>query len=231
PVPGGVLRYGIPNIKQNKPAIDRKFEELAALGVEVRCGVRVGEDLAWDDLRAGADAVFIAIGASEGARLGIAGEDAPGVISATEFLVRSNLPPEELPESLREPLGTPRRVVVVGGGDTSMDCVRSARRLGADEVTLVYRRTDEEMQGRIEERTHAIEEGVRFEFLASPVEVLLDESGRVSGLRCVRMELGEADDTGRRRPQAVPGSEFDLAAEIVITAIGDNVDPEWGEAA
>ena len=230
PVPGGVLRYGIPNFKLNKPSIERKFEELAALGVEVRCNVRVGEDLAWDDLRASADAVFVAIGASEGARLGIPGEDAPGVISATEFLVRSNLPPEELPESLREPLGSPRRVVVVGGGDTSMDCVRSARRLGAEDVTLVYRRTDEEMQGRVEERTHAVEEGVRFEFLASPVEILLDGAGAVAGLRCVRMELGEADDTGRRRPQPVPGSEFDLPAEIVVTAIGYNVDPEWGEA-
>jgi glutamate synthase (NADPH/NADH) small chain len=230
PEPGGVLRYGIPNFKLNKPSIERKFEELAALGVEVRCSVRVGDDLSWDDLRASADAVFVAIGASEGARLGIPGEDAEGVITATEFLVRSNLPPEELPESLRTPLGAPQRVVVVGGGDTSMDCVRSARRLGAPDVTLVYRRTEEEMQGRIEERTHAVEEGVRFEFLASPVEVLHDDANRVTGLRCIRMELGEADDTGRRRPQAVEGSEFDLSADVVVTAIGYNVDPEWGQA-
>lgn len=96
-------------------------------------------------------------------------------------------------------------------------------------MTLVYRRTDEEMQGRVEERTHAVEEGVRFEYLASPVEVLHDDEGRVTGLRCVRMELGEPDDTGRRRPQPVSGSEFDLAADIVVTAIGYNVDPEWGE--
>ncbi|MGE3960261.1 MAG: NAD(P)-dependent oxidoreductase [Dehalococcoidia bacterium] len=230
PEPGGVLRYGIPSFKLNKPSVERKFDELEALGVEVRCNVRIGVDLGWEELRASADAVFVGIGASEGARLGIAGEDATGVITATEFLVRSNLPPEELPASLRAPLGSPKRVVVVGGGDTSMDCVRSARRLGAEEVTLVYRRTEAEMQGRVEERTHAIEEGVRFEYLASPTEVLHDEQGRVTGLRCVRMELGEADDTGRRRPHAVEGSEFDIAAEIVVTAIGYNVDPDWGVA-
>jgi len=228
PEPGGVLRYGIPDFKLNKPAVTRKFEELASLGVEVRCNTRVGTDIAWDDLRAGADAVFVAIGASEGARLGIPGEDAEGVITATEFLVRSNLPPEELPDSLRAPLGAPSRVVVVGGGDTSMDCVRSARRLGAEEVTLVYRRTEAEMQGRIEERTHAVEEGVRFEYLASPTEVLHDAAGRVTGLRCVRMELGDADDTGRRRPRPVEGSDFDLSADLVVTAIGYNVDPDWG---
>lgn len=230
PEPGGVLRYGIPDFKLNKPSIERKFAELEALGVQVRCSTRVGEDLSWEDLRASADAVFVGIGASQGARLGIPGEDGEGVISATEFLVRSNLPPEELPEEHREPLGAPQRVVVIGGGDTSMDCVRSARRLGADEVTLVYRRTEAEMQGRVEERTHAVEEGVRFEYLASPLEVLRD-GACVTGLRCIRMELGEPDDTGRRRPQPVEGSEFDLPADIVVTAIGYDVDSEWGEAA
>ncbi len=229
PEPGGVLRYGIPDFKQNKPAIDRKFADLHALGIEVVTGMRVGTQISWATVRAGVDAVFLGIGASEGARLGIDGEDAPGVITATEFLVRANLPPEHLPEALRIPLGSPQRVVVVGGGDTSMDCVRSARRLGASEVTLIYRRTAAEMQGRIEERNHATEEGVRFEYLAAPVEVLRDASGRVSGLRCQRMELGEPDDTGRRRPQPVPGSEFDIEAEVLVTAIGYNVEPEWGQ--
>ena len=230
PEPGGVLRYGIPNFKLNKPSVDRKFDELRALGVDVRCGVLIGEDITWEALRNSADAVFVGIGASEGARLRIPGEDADGVISATEFLVRANLPPEELPETLRTPLGSPDRVVVVGGGDTSMDCVRSARRLGADEVTLVYRRTEAEMQGRIEERTHAIEEGVQFEYLASPVEVLTDDAGRVRGLRCFRMQLGEPDDTGRRSPEPIEGSDFDLAADLLITAIGYNVAAEWGDA-
>ena len=229
PEPGGVLRYGIPDFKQNKPAVDRKFADLHALGIEVVTGMRVGTQISWATVRAGVDAVFLGIGASEGSRLGIDGEDAPGVITATEFLVRANLPPEHLPESLRVPLGSPQRVVVVGGGDTSMDCVRSARRLGAAEVTLIYRRTDAEMQGRIEERKHATEEGVRFEYLAAPVEVLRGADGRVRGLRCQRMELGEPDDTGRRRPRVVPGSEFDIDADMLVTAIGYNVEPEWGQ--
>lgn len=229
PEPGGVLRYGIPSFKLNKPSIDRKFEELAALGVAVRCNTRVGEDIAWEDLRASVDAVFVGIGASTGARLRIPGEDAKGVISATEFLVRSNLPPEDLPEELRGPLGRPERVVVIGGGDTSMDCVRSARRLGAEEVTLVYRRTEAEMQGRIEERTHAVEEGVRFEYLASPLEIVTDDSARAVALRCIRMILGEPDDTGRRSPRPITGSEFDLPADIVVTAVGYDVDPGWAE--
>jgi glutamate synthase (NADPH/NADH) small chain len=228
PRPGGVLRYGIPTFKQNKAAVDRKFAELEALGVEVMTGIHVGRDLSWDDLRAGVEAVFLGIGAPVGARLGVPHEEAPGVISATEFLVRTNLPPEDLPEALRAPLGRPRRVVVVGGGDTSMDCVRSARRLGA-QVTLVYRRTEAEMQGRVEERQHAREEGVEFEYLAQPVEVLVGEQGCARGLRCVRMALGEPDDTGRARPQPVPGSEFDLEADLVVLAIGYNADAEWGE--
>lgn len=229
PEPGGVLRYGIPDFKQNKAAVDRKFKDLRALGIEVITGMRVGTQISWATVRAGVDAVFLGIGASEGSRLGIPGEDGPGVITATDFLVRANLVPEQLPESLRVPLGSPQRVVVVGGGDTSMDCVRSARRLGAGEVTLIYRRTEAEMQGRIEERMHAREEGVVFEYLAAPVEVLRGEDGRVRGLRCQRMELGEPDDTGRRRPQAVPGSEFDIEADMLVTAIGYNVEPEWGE--
>ena len=229
PKPGGVLRYGIPDFKQNKPAVDRKFDDLQTLGVEVVTGMRVGTQISWATVRAGVDAVFLGIGASEGAQLGIPGEDAPGVITATEFLVRANLPPEHLPESLRLPLGSPQQVVVVGGGDTSMDCVRSARRLGAAEVTLIYRRTEAEMQGRIEERKHAAEEGVRFEYLASPIEVLRDANGRVCGLRCQRMELGEPDDTGRRRPQPVAGSEFDIEADVLVTAIGYNVEPDWGQ--
>jgi glutamate synthase (NADPH) small chain len=229
PRPGGILRYGIPNFKQNKPAVDRTFRDLHALGVEVHTEVRIGRDLSWERFRAMYDAVFLAPGAIENAALGIPHEGAPGVMDATEFLVRANLPPTDLPASMSRPLPKLERVVVIGGGDTSMDCVRSARRLGADEVTLVYRRTEAEMQGRIEEREHAREEGVRFEYLASPIAILVDEHGHARGVRCVRMELGEADDTGRRRPEPVPGSEFDLAADMVVTAIGYNVDDEWGE--
>ncbi len=229
PTLGGVLRYGIPTFKQNKPAVDRKFGDLAKLGVQFKTNVRVGQDIDWATLRHDYDAVFLGVGASVGTRLGIPGEDAEGVLVATDFLVRSNLPADALPDAMHTPLGHPQRVVVVGGGDTSMDCVRSARRLGAQDVTLIYRRTDAEMQGRIEERTHATEEGVHFEFLAAPVEILVAENGHARGIRCIRMELGPADDTGRRRPEPVPGSEFDIEGDLVIVAIGYGVDAEWGD--
>ena len=229
PTAGGVLRYGIPTFKLNKPAVDRKFRDLEALGVEVRTNTRVGEDVDWAQLTGEFDAIFVGIGAQTGTRLGIPGEDAAQVLTATNFLVRTNLPESDLPESMREPLGTPRRVVVVGGGDTSMDCVRSARRLGAEDVTLVYRRTEAEMQGRVEERMHANEEGVQFEYLAAPLAVLLGDAGEVRGLRCQRMALGPADDTGRRRPEPVPDSEFDLPADMIVVAIGYGVDEDWGE--
>ena len=229
--PGGLLLYGIPTFKQNKPAVTRKFEELAALGVELVTNTRVGEDVSMSQLEQDHDAVFLGFGAPVGAELKIGHEDAAGVYQATEFLVRTNLDSGLLPEELREALPAPRRVAVVGGGDTSMDCVRSAVRLGAEVVTLIYRRTEEEMQGRVEEREHAVEEGVLFEYLAAPLEVLVDDDGHTRGLRCQRMRLGESDESGRSRPEPVPGSEFDVEADAVVVAIGYNVDPAWGEYA
>ncbi|MSP22263.1 MAG: NAD(P)-dependent oxidoreductase [Dehalococcoidia bacterium] len=231
PEPGGVLLYGIPDFKLNKPAVARTFDHLRALGIEVRCGVRVGVDLPFEQLRADFDAVFLGYGASEGSRLGIQGEDAPGVLKATEFLVRANLEADQLTPGLRDQLPAFNNVVVIGGGDTSMDCVRSARRLGAERVTLIYRRTEREMQGRVEERQHASEEGAQFEYLTAPLEVLLDAAGRVRGLRCQRMRLGALDDTGRARPEPQPGSEFDIPADAIVTAIGYNLDPAWNETA
>jgi glutamate synthase (NADPH/NADH) small chain len=231
PKPGGLLRYGIPNFKQNKPAVDRKFADLAAMGVEIVPNTYVGRDIALDALASEFDAVFLAFGAPQDASLGIPNEDAEGVLQATEFLVRGNIAAEELPERMREPLPHASNVVVVGGGDTSMDCVRTAVRLGSGTVTLIYRRTEAEMQGRVEERKHALEEGVQFEFLTTPVEVLVDGAGNVNGLRCRRMQLGEPDESGRRRPEPVPNSEFDVPADLIVTAIGYNTDPIWGEAA
>lgn len=225
PEPGGLLLYGIPSFKQNKPAVERKFDDLRALGVEIVTSTRVGEDVTLDELQASFDAVFLSAGATEDSRLGFEGEDAPGVYRATEFLVRGNVPPDDLPAAMREPLPTMDRVVVVGGGDTSMDCVRTAVRLGAREVSLVYRRTEGEMQGREEERRHAREEGVLFEFLTAPVEIVLDDTGAVRGLRCRRMQLGQADESGRARPEPIPGSEFEIPCDVLVTAIGYNVDP------
>jgi glutamate synthase (NADPH/NADH) small chain len=228
PEPGGVLLYGIPTFKQNKPAVARKFDDLRALGVEVRCGVDVGRDVSWEQLESEHDAIFLGFGAPVGSHLGIPHEDAPGVHLATPFLVRANLSPGELTADLREPLTDIGNVVVVGGGDTSMDCVRSAVRLGAEHVTLIYRRTQAEMQGRAEERHHAVEEGAEFLFLTAPLEVLVRDDGHVRGLRCQRMELGEPDETGRRRPVPEPGSEFDVEADTIVVAIGYNVDEDWG---
>jgi glutamate synthase (NADPH/NADH) small chain len=231
PRPGGLLLYGIPNFKLNKPAVARKFEDLSHLGVEVVTGTRIGDSLPIEQLANEFDAVFLAFGAPESAHLGIPDEDAPGVYEATEFLVRANLPKEALPQEMQVPLPAFRSVVVVGGGDTSMDCVRSAVRLGADTVTLIYRRTEAEMQGRVEERKHAREEGVQLEFLTAPVAVLVDDAGAVSGLRCRRMRLGEPDETGRARPEAIEGSDFDVPADAIVIAIGYNADPSWGDAA
>ena len=231
PVPGGLLHYGIPSFKQNKASIARKFDELRALGVQLVMSTRIGVDIPFEQLELEYDAVFVGAGAIEGVRLGFEHEDAPGVYLATEFLVRGNLPPEDLPVELREPLPELHRVVVIGGGDTSMDCVRTAVRLGAEQVRLVYRRTEEEMQGRDEERQHAREEGVIFEYLTSPLAIVVDDEGRLAALRCQRMQLGEPDESGRARPQPIAGSELDIEADAVVLAIGYNVDDEWGEAA
>ncbi len=226
PEPGGVLVYGIPNFKMKKEIVDAKIAFLKRLGVEFVLNTWIGRDIGLDQLLAqGYDAVFLGTGAGVGNALKIPGEDDfSGIYAATDFLVRGNLKPEQLPEDQREPLEIGRRVVVIGGGDTSMDCVRTAVRLGAEEVTCVYRRTEAEMLGRAEERKHAREEGVRFEFLTIPLR-FIGENGRVTGVECQRMALGEPDESGRRRPVPIPGSEFVLAADSVAIAIGYNADP------
>jgi glutamate synthase (NADPH/NADH) small chain len=203
------------------------IERLESLPITFVMNTRVAADgdKTIDGLVAeGYDAIFLAHGASTGNPLEIEGGELAGIHQATEFLSRGNLPPSELPETMREPLHAGRRVVVIGGGDTSMDCSRTAVRLGAREVTLVYRRTEKEMVGREEERQHAREEGVKFEFLAAPVRFLATPNGRVRAVELVRMELGPPDESGRRRPQPVPGSEFTLEADTVVLAIGYNPD-------
>ena len=221
PSAGGVLRYGIPNFKTAKDIVDEKADALVAAGVEFRFDTRVGADVGWDELSRW-DAVFLAHGASMGKQLGLEGERLAGVYSATEFLVRANLGEESLPTALRSRPHVGRNVVVVGGGDTSMDCVRSAIRLGANDVTLLYRRTENEMIGREEERRHAREEGVTFEYLTTPVR-LIGKDGALVGIECVRMSLGEPDDSGRRRPQPMPGSEFVIDCDSFVVAVGYDV--------
>jgi glutamate synthase (NADPH/NADH) small chain len=221
PVPGGVLLYGIPNFKMRKEILDYKIAWLQELGVTFRCGTRVGEDVTVDSLfEDGVDAVFLGTGAPVGGQMRIDGEELAGVYQATEFLVRGNLEPEQLPPAMREPLDVAgKRVLVVGGGDTSMDCVRTAIRLGATEVTCMYRRTETEQKGREEERVHAREEGTQFMYLTVPHR-FEGAAGRVTSAECRRMQLGAPDESGRRRPEPVPGSEFSLPVDIVVLAIG-----------
>ena len=224
--PGGVLLYGIPNFKMQKEILTEYLEHLWKLGIKFVGSTYVGKDVTIDELfEEGYQAVFLGHGASLGNQLEVPGVDLPGVIMATEFLVRGNLRQDQLPASMQEPLDPGEKVLVIGGGDTSMDCVRTAVRLDAKEVTCAYRRTEAEQQGRIEERVHAVEEGVRFEYLAAPLGFDAGPDGKVRSVRFGRMELGEPDESGRRRP--VPtGEEFVVDANTVVIAIGYGGDEE-----
>jgi glutamate synthase (NADPH) small chain len=226
PEPGGVLLYGIPNFKMEKEVLNSKIANLRKLGIEFVQNTCAGKDITVDQLfERGYHAIYLGYGASCGNELDAPGAGLPGVIIATEFLVRGNLRPEQLPPSMREPLPPVEKVLVIGGGDTSMDCVRTAVRLGAKEVTCCYRRTEAEQQGRAEERVHAREEGVRFEYLAAPMRFDAGAGGRVARARFQRMALAEADESGRRRP--VPtGEEFDVEADMVVVAIGYHADED-----
>ncbi|MBI2913780.1 MAG: NADPH-dependent glutamate synthase [Chloroflexi bacterium] len=225
PRPGGVLRYGIPDFKMDKRHVDDQVEYLHAMGVQFVYNVRVGYDITIDALfTQGFDAVFLGQGAGEGNRLGVPGEELGGVYMATDFLVRVNLSPEELPPHMREPIEVGRRIVVIGGGDTAMDCVRSAVRTGAEEVYCVYRRTEAEMLGREEERRHAKEEGVQFIFQAVPIRFVAADGHRVHVARFQKVELGPPDESGRRRPIPVIASEFEIQVDTVVIAIGYKVE-------
>ena len=225
PEPGGVLIYGIPNFKMRKQIVDDYVSYLKALGVDFLCNVYVGKDITVDEMLDGMfDAVFLGTGAGVGNAMELEGEDLDGVHGATDFLVRGNLKPDQLPEHLRAPLPELHNVVVVGGGDTSMDCVRTAVRLGAEKVTLVYRRTEAEMLGRGEERKNAREEGVDFAMLTLPTRII-GENGKVVAVELQKMELGEPDSSGRRSPKPIKGSEYIIPADAVAIAIGYGADP------
>ncbi len=231
PKPGGVLLYGIPNFKMEKEVLDTKIAYLRDLGIEFVSNTHIGHDATVDQLfERGYQAVFLGHGANQGNRLDVPGADLTGVLLATDFLVRGNLPAEDLPESMRSPLEVGENVLVIGGGDTSMDCVRTAVRLGAKDVTCAYRRSEAEQIVREEERVHAREEGVRFEYLASPLRMEAGVGGRVARVHFERMALGEPDESGRRRP--VPtGQEFVVEATTVVVAIGYRSDEELAKQA
>lgn len=224
---GGVLVYGIPEFRLPKEIVQEEVDGLAAQGVRFEPNVVVGQTVTVDELleEEGYDAVFLGTGAGLPMFLEIPGEHLIGVYSANEYLTRANLMQAYAFPKVDTPVVKADRVVVVGGGNVAMDAARTALRLGAEEVTLIYRRSRAEMPARAEEIHHAEEEGVRFLLLTNPSEILGDEQGRVRGVRCLRMELGEPDASGRRRPVPVPGSEFDVPAELVIEAIGNGPNP------
>ncbi len=223
---GGVLVYGIPEFRLPKDrVVGPEVENVKALGVKIETDVIVGRTVKLDDLieDEGFDAVFIGSGAGLPKFMGIPGETACGVLSANEYLTRNNLM-KAFDENYDTPIVHGKKVVVVGGGNVAMDAARTALRLGA-ETHIVYRRSEEELPARVEEVHHAKEEGIIFDLLTNPVEILADENDWVTGIKCIRMELGEPDASGRRRPVEVPGSEFTIDCDTVIMSLGTSPNP------
>jgi len=223
---GGVLVYGIPEFRLPKTIVQAEVDYVKSLGVEVRVNAVIGNLFTIPELLSnGYDAVFIGIGAGGPMFMNIPGENLNGVYSANEFLTRSNLMKAYLFPEYDTPIKRSRNVAVVGGGNVAMDSARTALRLGADDVYLVYRRSKDEMPARAEEVHHAEEEGLIFKFLTNPIRIIGDEKGNVKAMECLRMELGEPDASGRRRPIAVKGSEFTIDIDALIMSLGTNANP------
>ena len=223
---GGVLEYGIPEFRLPKDGVvAREVENVRRLGVKIETDIVVGRTVTIDSLmdEEGYDAVFVGSGAGLPRFMGIPGENLNGVVSANEFLTRANLM-KAYDDRHDTPIFVGERVVVVGGGNVAMDAVRTAKRLGAESF-IVYRRSESELPARVEEVHHAKEEGIDFRMLTNPVEVLGDERGWTKGIRCMKMELGEPDESGRRSPVVVPGSEFDIECDVVVMALGTSPNP------
>ncbi|MBD5082960.1 MAG: NADPH-dependent glutamate synthase [Clostridiales bacterium] len=223
-IAGGVLVYGIPEFRLPKSIVAREVEGLKAAGVDFKTNVVVGKSISIDDIFASYDAVFIGSGAGLPRFMGIEGENLKGVYSANEFLTRINLM-KAYEEDSRTPVQRGKKVAVVGGGNVAMDAARSAIRLGAEKVYIIYRRSLEEIPARAEEVEHAIEETIEFKTLTNPVRIVGDEDKNVCGIECVTMELGEPDESGRRKPFTVEGSEHIIDVDCVIMAIGTSPNP------
>jgi glutamate synthase (NADPH/NADH) small chain len=224
--PGGVLLYGIPEFRLPKEGVVMpEIENVKKLGVKIETNVIIGKSVTIDELleEEGFEAVFIGSGAGLPMFMGIPGENANGVFSANEYLTRSNLM-KAFRDDHDTPIAAGKKVAVVGGGNVAMDAARTALRLGAD-VHIVYRRSEAELPARVEEVHHAKEEGIIFDLLTNPTEILVDDNGWVKGMRCIRMELGEPDASGRRRPVPVEGSEFVIDVDTVIMSLGTSPNP------
>jgi len=224
--PGGVLVYGIPEFRLPKVSVvAHEVENVKKLGVKIETNVVIGKSTTIDELitEEGFDAVFIGSGAGLPKFMGIPGEQANGVFSANEFLTRNNLMKAFL-DDYDTPIQRGKKVAVIGGGNVAMDAARTALRLGA-ETYIVYRRSENELPARVEEVHHAKEEGIHFHLLTNPTEILVDDNGWVRGLKCVKMELGEPDESGRRRPIVIPGSEYEIEVDTVIMSLGTSPNP------
>jgi glutamate synthase (NADPH) small chain len=231
--PGGVLKYGIPDFRLPNEVIDAELEKLVKLGIKFECNTLVGRLFTLEQMvtEMGFHAVFVGTGAGYPSFMGIPGETLNGVLSANELLTRCNLMRARDYPNFDTPLKPGKRVAVIGAGNTAMDALRVSLRLGAEAVHCIYRRSRKEAPARAEEIHHAEEEGVDFNWLSSPVEILGDDDKTVRALRCVKMELGEPDASGRRRPVVVPGSEFEVDVDMVVYAIGTNANPILGQTA
>jgi glutamate synthase (NADPH) small chain len=226
PGPGGLLTYGIPSFKLPKEVVFDRIEDLKRAGVEFVYNAYIGKDKTIDDLLGnGYHAVFIGVGTEIDAPMEVPGEEMPGVYKATEFLMRCNVSADLLPPEMQEKPYIGHKVVVIGGGDTASDCLRTALRMGAEEVVCLYRRTEKEMPGGVHDRELAREEGAQYQFLTQPIRFIAGEDGRLKQVECIRMVLGEPDAKGRRKPVPVENSNFIVEADCAITAVSYWPDP------
>jgi len=232
PAPGGLLVYGIPNFKLAKEVVFCRWEDFETAGAQFVGNTLIGKDKTIDELldKDGFDAVFIGVGTGIDAKMEIPGEDLPGVYEGTDFLMRANTEIDLLPEDKRERPHAGKRVAVIGGGDTASDCLRTALRMGAEQVTCIYRRTEKEMPGGAKDRKMAKEEGAQYHFLTQPVKFIAGEDGRLAAIECIEMQLGEPDAKGRRKPVPVEGSNFSVAVDTAIKALGYWPDPIIGKS-
>jgi glutamate synthase (NADPH/NADH) small chain len=223
---GGVLVYGIPEFRLPKEIVASELHYLERLGVKFEYDVVVGKTLDVDELFAqGFDAAFIGVGAGLPTFLNLPGENLVGIYSANEYLTRANLMKAYLFPEYDTPLMPGKNVVVIGAGNVAMDSARTALRMGAEKVRIVYRRSEAEMPARVDEIHHAEEEGIEFYLLTNPVRFLSDDQGKVTGMRCMQMELGDPDESGRRKPKPVEGSEFTLDCDLAVVAVGAGANP------